>query len=154
MCKFNEVQKILLSPLLNPTTLQHGLAGGQFSILAQQSLHMCTQRHLQEWSLHHCNRKQWQNICVPPEGKWLQKSWSNYTAEFGPAWKLTWKNFQDTLRGKKQKLQNNMYFLWPVLLVGKGLGGFKGLWKQPPHPRKRLRIRTVVTWASWFFCDV
>ena len=69
ICRFKEF-KILLSLFLNPTPLQHGLAGGQFSILPQQSHHICTQRHPQECPLQYWNRKQCKQR-DHQQGKWL-----------------------------------------------------------------------------------
>ena len=72
ICQLKEF-KILLSLFLNPTPLQHGLAGRQFSILPQQSQHIYTQRHPQERRLQHWKRKQWKQHLWSPTGKMALK---------------------------------------------------------------------------------
>ena len=72
ICQLKEF-KILLSLFLNPTPLQHGLAGRRFSILPQQSQHIYTQRHPQERRLQHWKRKQWKQHLWSPTGKMALK---------------------------------------------------------------------------------
>lgn len=123
------------SPLSSITSAQPGWWIVQHlttTTLPPQPQHMRTQTRTRTFPVA-LNRQHWKQTLCSSIGKWLKR-------QLNSAQHLNRHENVSKTHWEKQKLQNNVHFLWSVYLVGKFWGGSPAHGRWSPSPRKGLGL--------------